>query len=84
MIDKDDWRLSGQDKYLIDKKLYFKKWEPYKDNWDHDHCQFCWEKFSDFPGSLYEGYTTEDNYVWICPECFMDFKEMFHWTVELE
>jgi len=81
MIEKDDWRLIGQEKYLLDITLYFRKWRPYKKNWDHDHCKFCMEKFSDFPGTLHEGYTTADNYHWICPKCFLDFKEMFHWNV---
>ena len=44
-------------------------------------CEFCWEKFSDFDGMLHEGYTTEDNYYWICPDCFNDYKIMFEWTV---
>jgi len=23
---------------------------------DHDHCDFCWEKFSEHSGDLHEGY----------------------------
>ena len=80
MIDKDDWRLSGQENYLSGKALYFRKWKAPKKEWDHDHCEFCWEKFSDYPDTLHEGYTTEDNYYWICPTCYNDFKEMFKWN----
>lgn len=79
MIEKDDWRLRGQEKYLSGKTLYFRKWAAPRKEWDHDHCEFCWEKFSDFPDTLHEGYTTEDNYHWICPNCYNDFKEMFKW-----
>jgi predicted Fe-S protein YdhL (DUF1289 family) len=31
---------------------------------------------------LHEGYCTQDEYHWICDQCFKDFKERFHWTVE--
>jgi hypothetical protein len=30
---------------------------------------------------LQEGYATEDNYRWICEECFEDFKDLFDWKV---
>jgi len=30
---------------------------------------------------LQEGYCTLDEYHWICPECFRDFREMFGWQV---
>lgn len=81
MIDKNDWRLTGQEDYLHGKILYYRKWKASSDKWDHDHCEFCWEKFSSFDGTLHEGYTTEDNYYWICSDCFRDFKTMFEWTV---
>ena len=37
------------------------------DAWDHDHCEFCWAKFSleGHSGDLDEGYATKDNYQWI-------------------
>ena len=49
MIDKDDWRLRGQEDYLSGKVLYFRTWKAPKKEWDHDHCEFCWDKFSDYP-----------------------------------
>lgn len=81
MIEKDDWRLNGQQKYLSDKILYLRKWEASDEDWDHEHCTFCWEKFSDDADDLHEGYTTEDEYYWICSDCYNDFKEMFGWKV---
>lgn len=81
MIEKDDMRLAGQERYLKDKTLFFQKWIPHNEEWEHDHCEFCWEKFSDAADSLQEGYTTEDRYYWICSECFEDFKESFGWKI---
>jgi hypothetical protein len=53
--------------------LQFKKYVRYKENWDHDHCEGCWAKLmeSGGPDVLTEGYVTEDNYRWICPEVFV-------------
>jgi len=35
----------------------------------------------DYPDVLHEGYTTLDEYRWICDACFQDFQEMFGWVV---
>ena len=79
MIYMDDWRLRGQEDYLSGKTLFFRRWKSPKKDWDHDHCEFCQEKFSESPDTLQLGYTTEDNYYWICPNCYRDFKELFKW-----
>ena len=83
MIDKNDWRLQGQEKYLKGVTLYLKKYIKCCNTWDHDHCEFCWAKFSleDSPDDLDEGYATQDNYHWICKRCFGDFKDIFQWKV---
>jgi len=83
MIDKNDWRLQGQEKYLKGVTLYLKKYIKYRDVWDHDHCEFCWAKFSieGHSGDLDEGYATKDNYHWICERCFGDFKDIFQWKI---
>lgn len=83
MIEKDDWRLQGQD-FLFGKTLYFRNWIAPSSKWDHDHCAFCWDKFSELPETLHEGYATDDNYHWICPKCYDDFKDMFEWTTIFE
>lgn len=78
----NDWRNRGQEDYLMGVKISFKKYTTYSESWDHDHCEFCHAKFSVLiPGCLIEGYATEDDYRWICPECFGDFKEHFKWEV---
>jgi len=58
--------------------LQFKVFAERLTNLDHDHCEFCNKKFTEnLDGTLQEGYTTIDNYRWICSGCFKDFKEMF-------
>jgi hypothetical protein len=53
-----------------------------REDWDHDHCAFCWAKFlvAGAGEGLHEGYVTEDGYHWICGRCFEDFREEFGWT----
>lgn len=77
--DKNDWRYTGQDKYLDNVQLEWSRFD--KSVRDHDHCEFCFSKFSDNEGDLHEGYCTLDKYHWICPKCYEDFKHMFNWRV---
>ena len=83
MVDPGDWRLQGQEKYLQGAQLMRRAWRPYpkKPDWDHDHCAFCWAKFSAAPDDEHEGYCTLDEYHWICATCFEDFREMFAWRL---
>ncbi len=75
----DDWRLQGQDAYLTSVTLFRRAFRRRSTEWDHDHCEFCWTKFSEAPisDSIQEGYTTEDECRWVCPRCFDDFKQRF-------
>lgn len=87
MIEKDDWRLQGQENYLKSVTLIYHKYLKYSkdENWDHDHCEFCNSKFLlDNPEAQQEGYSTEDNYRWICKNCFEDFYEMFEWKIKMQ
>jgi len=77
----DDWRLSGQARYLTGVELSWKRYSRLSDTWDHDHCEFCWSKFSAAPEDLHEGYTTSDSAHWICENCYADFKGMFKWEI---
>ena len=81
MVDKNDWRLTNQMNYLKQAKLIHKKYHSKSSSSDHDHCEFCWEKFEN--GKV-EGYCTLDNYHWICDKCFDDFKDMFEWKIVKE
>ena len=81
MIYKDDWRLKRQRKYIEGLTLFYKDFVPFRRGMDSDHCEFCWAKFgvSVAPDVLNQGYTTENNYYWICKNCYEDFREMFDW-----
>ena len=85
MVDDLDWRLQGQERYLRGATLVRRRYRRYAENasWDHDHCEFCWAKFmvEDYPDVLHEGYCTEDEYRWICEQCFNDFRDHFGWSV---
>src|SRR5262245_54244382 len=50
----------------------------------HDHCAFCWTTFTerDDADSLREGYATQDDYHWVCPTCFEDFRDLFGWKLK--
>jgi len=80
----EDWRLQGQEAYLTGVTLYHKEYTRYSEAWDHDHCEFCGISFAEvglIPEALHVGYTTSDNYRWICDKCFLDFKDTFQWNV---
>jgi hypothetical protein len=77
-LEENDWRLMGQIKYLAGKEMVCKKWKRPREEWDHDHCEFCWEKIDETSS---EAYCTEDERHWVCDECFEDFREMFGWKL---
>lgn len=77
----NDWRRQGQERYLMKVKLVPKEYHPHSTEWDHDHCEFCGAEFSLRDGDLKKGFSTEDNYRWICNDCFEDFKDEFCWMV---
>ena len=78
---EEDWRLNGQEEYLLGEKLL--KIVFYHTNGsDHVHCDFCWAKFSEHEGDLREGYATFDGEHSVCEECFHDFREKFRWEID--
>jgi len=85
VVDSNDWRLQGQERFLHAAELHRRSYRRYQKNpdWDHDHCEFCRAKFmvEEQPDVLHEGYCTADEVRWICPRCFEDFKERFAWRV---
>ena len=78
---QDDWRLLPSHERLHGLTLVHQLWKPANPSNDHDHCEFCWEKFADYDGCLHDGYSTEDHESWICEVCFQNFKERFQWRV---
>jgi hypothetical protein len=77
-----DWRLQGQERFLMKADLFHRIYRPYREGWDHDHCEFCCGKFSTIAGDFNEGYATNDLHHWICGGCFNDFKGMFDWRLD--
>ena len=84
MIEENDWRLQGQERYLEGVTLTLKPYSVCREGWDHEHCAFCSAKImaAGTPDTFHEGYATDDNRHWVCTRCFADFKEMFQWKVE--
>ena len=88
VIEDDDWRLQGQEKYLLGRTMRWTTWVPYREDWDHDHCECCMAKISDRfnVGDDHVQYkaawvTADDSYRWVCRECFSDFRSRFAWSV---
>lgn len=84
-VTDDDWRLTGQETYLAGRVLRWADWTPPRGGWEHDHCAFCWAEFAASKTDHVDytaGYVTDDdNYYWVCPQCFNDFRVRFGWTV---
>ena len=80
MIEKDDWRLQGQERYMKGAKMKRARF-PEDSKSDHEHCAFCWAKFYTGDEDLKEGFCTLDAYRWVCEKCFEDFKDMFEWEL---
>ena len=77
-----DWRIDNA-KWTRGAVLHFRNYTRYREDWDHDHCEGCWAKFMESGPTdvLSEGYVTEDNRRWICPECFRDLKDEMRWKL---
>jgi len=81
VVSPDDWRRQNQEQVLLAAQLRRGPWRQYSPEWDHDHCEFCTAKFSAREGDLKSGYSTLDDYFWICETCFEDFREEFGFVV---
>ena len=75
-----DWRLTNQMNYLYRATLRKANFKGTAVN-DHEHCEFCWEKFGVKKRIQKSGYCTLDEYHWVCDKCFEDFQEQFEWKV---
>ncbi|MBS6591680.1 MAG: hypothetical protein KH324_09310 [Ruminococcus sp.] len=74
-----DWRLNGQERYLYGVKLKHMNIKDKLNPSDHEHCEFCLEKISNYPNTIHDAYCTEDEYHWVCDNCYNDFKARFNW-----
>ena len=78
----NDWRIHGQ-WHLLYVVLHFTTYRTRSPDWDHDHCEFCWGKFTETPcpDTLQAGYANFDNFYWVCQQCFDDFKDQFKFSL---
>ena len=79
---RDDWRLMGQEGYLVGKRLQHRRFRRELCREDFDQCDFCWKVFDKDPTSSKRAYYVPDEFVWVCEECYKDFSPHFQWTVE--
>jgi len=77
----DDWRRQNQERFLKGRRWTFQTYREYREGWEHDHCEFCSEKFSLLESDLHQGYVTVDGYYWVCESCFADFSAEMEWIV---
>jgi hypothetical protein len=85
VVEDDDWRLMGQERFLAGAEFRRAAWSPHKEGWDHDHCIFCQGELAagksehvDFAS----GYvTTDGKHEWVCEPCFDDLKDRFGFTI---
>ena len=85
IVKSDDWRLIGQESYLLFskiKEIYPNEYINLLENPKifHEHCEFCWDKVEENQDEKW--YCSLDNYRWICRNCYNDFKEKFKFIGE--
>ncbi len=85
LVDDDDWRLSSPGADLAGHTFRWAEWVRRRDDWDHDHCEFCWAKMTDlskpdtddheyFSGGWVTA-AASDGGRWVCPTCFRELSE---------
>mgnify|MGYP002618929732 CR=1 FL=1 len=80
-IKSDDWRLFKQEEYMMNMTLKRTVFRQSSVGNDHCHCEFCWEKFSENENDMHIGYSSIDERMWVCDNCFRDFHEHFKWVI---
>jgi hypothetical protein len=84
----DDGRLHGQENYLMGVTLRWSRYKQPSKEWDHDHCSFCYKRFAEADSGYNDaqefGYTTNDDYHWVCKSFFDDFRQRFKWKLVKE
>jgi len=79
---ENDWRLRGQEEYMLGLKFKQMNFTGVK---LHAHCEFCWHKFMEEPNGIEDcsnrGFFCQEKKYWVCEECFQEFRNMFDWEV---
>ena len=52
-MNNNDWRLTNQMNYLFRKKLIKGAFRPYREGWEHEHCEFCTERIDNTTDEVY-------------------------------
>ena len=73
---RDDWRVMGQEGYLMDKHLVHRRFDRAICRDDFLQCEFCWRILDDKMC-----YFESEKQYWVCEACFNEFRPYFHWTV---
>ena len=81
IMEINDWRIRWQEDYLKGRTFYFHEYSMWSEQWNHEHCEFCWKKIGQDEDTCHEGYSTLDDYYWVCTDCFQDFKEYFAFQI---
>ena len=79
---RDDWRIMGQEGYLLNCRLQHRTYSRALCRADFLQCEFCWDKFDEDPQHPKKAYFEPKGQYWICEKCYEDFKDMFEWTVQ--
>ena len=83
MEQAEDWRYENA-KRLMGATFSARTYQKPSDEWDHEHCVGCWQKFAESgepPDVIQAGYVTSND-AWICPECFADLHVLLKWSLE--
>lgn len=73
------WHYNNKE-YLHNKVLSFREFS--ESDGDHDHCELCWDRFSNYPDDLHNGYYEPLSGSWICEDCYNHLATLFAWSVE--
>ena len=75
---RDDWRIMGQEGYLMNKTLQWRLFDNSICVDDFRQCEFCWDTFDENTYAFFE----PTQKIWICKKCFCDFSKHFNWRIQ--
>jgi hypothetical protein len=81
---RNDWRIMGQEGYLLNKKLQHRHFSRTLCRDDFTQCEFCWSLFDKDVSCPSMAFFEPQGKYWICETCYRDFREHFGWEVEDE
>ena len=77
-----EWYLFEYERkpYLRNKVLTWLTFPSKPDPNYHDHCELCWDRFSQHSADQHAGYYEHSEKIWICADCYDKYKELFGWS----